>query len=133
MSDPQHVRVCQFENEDGGDVIVFRKALESEGATRLNPTVDAAEANKEVSLDVDVSDLVSVYIRSDQDVTIYTNEASTGAPDETIELKADVPLDWQTDSPFTLPLLTDLTALFLTNAGTEQATVQIRLLFDTTP
>ena len=80
---------------------------------------------------IDVSQVVSVYIHSTQDITLETNDGTT--PDDTISLTADVPLIWCTDCPYSNPLTTDVTALYATNASGADAVLNIQVVQDGTP
>ena len=81
---------------------------------------------------VDVSEMVMVYIKSTQDVTLETNDGA--APDDTLTLKANEPYVWWTDAPFVNKLTTDITThVFITNASGAAATVTFEAIVDTTP
>jgi hypothetical protein len=77
-----------------------------------------------------VANLQSVYLLSNVDVTIKTNDATT--PASTINLKANKPILWFVDSGYTNPFTADVTQLFVSNAGTVDAVVQLRSLVNAT-
>lgn len=89
------------------------------------------QTNKQLSFTLDVSAVKSFFMVSDQDVTFETNDGSS--PDDTIALKAGVPYDWNTDSYDAFLLGTDVTAIFITNASGETATLEIRAVQDPSP
>lgn len=91
-----------------------------------------SSTNKAVAIGgIDVSQAVSVWMHSTQDITLETNDGTT--PDDTIALAANVPLLWCTGAPFTNPLTTDVTALYATNSSGAEATLNIRVVQDGTP
>lgn len=95
-------------------------------------TIADSETDKQVTANIDVSALKSLYILSDQDMTLETNSGST--PDDTIALKANKPVVWESSSGyFSNPLTADVTALFFTNASGSAANLKIRTLEDPTP
>lgn len=91
----------------------------------------ASQADEQVAATLDVSEIKSIFISSDVDVTLETNSSS--APDETLSITADEPFVWRTGSGVTNPLETDITALYLTNGDATAGTVKIRILYDGTP
>lgn len=84
-----------------------------------------------VNFACDVSQLQLIYMKSDQDITIETNDGTT--PDDTINLKAGKPYVWYTGSYFTNLLTTDVTALYVTNSSGSTATLEIDGIEDSTP
>ncbi len=84
-----------------------------------------------VTIGIDVSLIKAIIIVSDQDVLMETNSGST--PDDTISLLADNPYIWYTGSYFTNLLATDVTALYFTNSSGAVATVEILVIYDSTP
>lgn len=72
--------------------------------------------------------IVMVFILSDQAMTLKTN--SSGAPDDTIVLVANVPYIWTTDSYDSVQITADVTALYMTNASGSAASLRIESLVD---
>jgi hypothetical protein len=71
--------------------------------------------------------LQSLMMFSDQPTTIMTNDPH--APQDTITLKANVPLTWTINSWFPVPFQTGaITLIYITNTGPSPANVKIRLL-----
>lgn len=89
----------------------------------------AIGTNTLVNIAVDVSEIESLCIVSNAAMTIKTN--SSGAPDDTITLVANVPVIWTTDSLEACPLTVDVTKIYCTQAAL--ATLKIRVLTDATP
>ena len=83
-----------------------------------------------VALSVDVSQVKGVYILSDQDVTLETN--NSGSPTNTLALKANIPYVWYTNKYHSLVFSSDITALYVTNASAAAANLTIEILTDPT-
>lgn len=94
-------------------------------------TVAIAANNFLVGVSIDVSELEAIYINSTQDLTLETN--SGGSPQETIALKANVPLAWFANGYFAVPFAGDVTGFYFTNGSGVAADVTIRILQDPTP
>lgn len=107
---------------------VTKTADQEKGGDYVIPN---ATTDQLVTLTVDVSEVESLYMVSDQDVSFQTNNA--GTPVQTIAMKANVPITYTKDSGETNPLTTDITAIYLTNASGATATVKIRILENGTP
>lgn len=88
-------------------------------------TVAAATTNDSHPLALAVATMGGVCLISDVPVTIKTN--STSAPGNTITLAAGVPLAWMTGAAGANPFTVDVTALYITNAGTAPAHVQMSI------
>ena len=74
----------------------------------------------------------SLFLLSDQDVLIQTNDGTT--PDDAISLKAGIPLIWENVTGYySNPLTVDVTDLYITNDSGSSATVTVRVLQDVTP
>jgi len=92
--------------------------------------VPGESTDAEFDLDFAFADLKSIYLQSTQDVTIETNDGA--APDDTITLKAGVPFWWADGNGAGNPFTADVSTIFITNAGTTAAQVDIRVLYDST-
>ena len=88
-------------------------------------------ADLELTVAIDVSEIKSLYIISDQDVKVETNDGTT--PDDTIDLVANVPYVWTTDSYDTCKLTVDVTAFFLTQLAATAGTLKLECVVDPTP
>lgn len=87
----------------------------------------------ELVIAIDVSEIKVLYINSTQDVTLNTNAADPGGTD-TINLTANKPLVWTSDSYYANPLITgDVTSIFIDVAGATAATFDLRVMTDPTP
>jgi hypothetical protein len=85
--------------------------------------------NTALTAPVDISTLVSLYMKCDTDCTIKVN--STGSPTKTIALVAGEPYVWPCGG-LTAPLgASDTTVFYVTNAA--ECNLDIRILQDSTP
>jgi hypothetical protein len=103
----------------------------SEGALDRDVTVSNGVSNREVALEFTTAGLSAIYIVSDQDVTLETNDGTS--PDDTFTLSAGKPFVWFSGCGWPCPFTEDVTALFITNASGATANVQIRGIADATP
>lgn len=94
-------------------------------------TVAGSTSDMLINFALDVSQIKAIYILSDKDLTLETNNGTT--PDDTISLKAGVPYIWTTDSYDTCKLTTNVTALYASNAGATAARLQLEVVKDDTP
>lgn len=118
---------------DGSRSIISTKDYSAGLATQLDENIADGETDKLVVIAIDVSELKNLYLKSDQDITIETNDGTT--PDDTINLKANVPYPFNADlgAYFTNLLTTDVTAFYVTNASGATARLQGEVLTDPTP
>lgn len=97
----------------------------------IDEAIADAETDAQIDIAIDVSQLKSFYIKSDQAVTIETNDGTS--PDDTLVLVADQAYMWNDTSYDTFKLASaDITALFVTNASGSTANISIRALVDPT-
>jgi hypothetical protein len=89
-------------------------------------SVAANTANNALSLDWTSAALQSVWMSSNQAVTIKTN--NTSAPQDTIVLAANQPLAWYTGSGATSPFSNNVTEVYATNGTNTNAAVNLRIL-----
>lgn len=116
-----------------GEELTAEQALTGTSLTKLSRSIDAesTDLELEVSFPVEGDQLVGLYIKSSRDMTLETNDGST--PDNTLSLKANVPLLWHTDSPHACPLTADVASIFATLAAGAASTLEIRALTNATP
>lgn len=91
--------------------------------------IPASSTNYEIDIDIpSTPELKAFLFQADAAMTIKTN--STGSPDNTITLAANVPYFWITGNG-TNPLNAAITKLYVTT--TPGGTLKIRSLFNTVP
>ena len=94
--------------------------------TSIDQAYPAASTNVLQACAFTISGLQSIILLSSQDMTIKTN--SSGAPANTIALKAGVPLVWSiTPGNFANPSTVNVTAFYVTcvNAATLKAKILV--------
>ena len=103
----------------------------SDGEVNESFAVAASTTNYEVDIVIDVSQIKSMVLYSDQAVTIKTN--STGTATDTIVLAAKKQVVWTTDHLESKPLSGDVTKMYITNSNSTAANVIVSFLVDYTP
>ena len=98
---------------------------------RIEDAVVEATVDQLVQVAFTIATMVSCYIYSTQNMTLKTN--SSGTPQETINLKANVPLIWNTDSYGSNPFSGDITAMYVSNSSGTDGTLVMEILDDATP
>lgn len=114
-----------------GDTTISKTTEQTATArVSIEESIPDAAANEPIAFTLDVSQLKSIYIVSDQDVLLETNDGTT--PDDSISLLAGVPYVWTDDSYHACLLTADVTGLFITNASGNAAAITIEALYDPT-
>lgn len=124
-----HTITYQFSG--GGRSLSQSNVFSAAAEYNIAETVADSVTDKEVACVLDVSEIKSIYISSDQDLLLETN-INDGSVD-VISLKAGIPYIWHTDAYFVNILDTDVTKLFLTNASGSTANFELRCVIDPTP
>ncbi len=91
-------------------------------------SIVAAGANVQIHVALTKANLKSVVMKCDQAVTIYTNDLSSGSPQDTIPLTAGQAKIWtlQTDGSGACPFSDNVTTMYVSNPGGTVANLQIR-------
>jgi hypothetical protein len=85
----------------------------------IERTVAAGLTNQTFTINIDVSQLQTLFIYTDTTATIYTNATSGGAPAHTLNFVANKPLAWVNGCPNANPFAsTDVTTFYITNGNT---------------
>ena len=119
--------------DDASAQITGTVTTSSEGSLRDDVLVAPVTTNLEVDIDFVAARVKSIFMMSDKDLTLKTNNTTT--PGNTINLKAGVPILFATVGFGVNPFTVDVTSIFLTNAaiaGTASANFQIRIGYDPT-
>jgi hypothetical protein len=102
--------------------------------TNINAeTIADASANRPIlNFSADQSQLKSVMLKSTKNITLYTNDLSSGSPQDTIALVANVPKQWSlvADGIGACPFSADVDSLYASNASGGAAILDIRITFD---
>lgn len=101
------------------------------GHVSIAESIADGQTARQITIAIDVSALKSLYIKSDQAITIKTN--SSGSPDDTLVLEANKEYSWNEDSLDACQLGTDVTAIFVANASGSAAALVIDAIQDATP
>lgn len=126
----QHTTVV-IHQMPGGEV-KGSKSYEGGAVVKVpDQAVPADSSEMPLVVSFDVGQLVSLFIMNTKDMTLKTN--SSGAPDDTLNLIANVPYIWNTDSLDTCLLTVDVTGLFLTDESSADAIFNLVALIDPTP
>jgi hypothetical protein len=104
--------------------------LTGDAETNRDSLVQAGQADVFTDIDFLLADLESIYIVSDRDVILETNDGSV--PIDFIQLQANKPLDRRRGGYHSNPFSADVTGFFFTNNGAVSANVKIRILSNVT-
>ena len=121
-----------FTHSGGSTSVDQSVALTSGSEQNLSEAVADSTSDGLVAFTCDFSQLKALTIKSDQDISICTNDTSGGSPDQTLTITANIPYVWVYGSGITCPITTDITALYVTNASGSTANLEIRALEDPT-
>lgn len=89
-------------------------------------TLAASTTNQQINLAFVKADLQSIFISSNQTITLKTN--STGSPQDTLTITAGDPFQWDINSGIPNPFAGSVTTAYLTNGTASGANVSIRTL-----
>jgi hypothetical protein len=127
---PTHTIVSAYQTP--GASVSGQQVVTADQEINADYTWASAPTNKEIDLALDESALQSLCLHSTAAGTLYTNEASTGNPRETIALEANVPKIYKTAAECQALLGGDVTKVFFTSA-VAAGTLKIYSLSDITP
>lgn len=115
-----------------GTITEPQREYTAEAQIELDVAFASSDTDKQVTIDMDVSTITSVFAYADQPLKIETNDGST--PAETINLKKNIAYHWDSDSYDTNKFATDLTDFYLTpNSPAAAGTFKFRCIYDPTP
>lgn len=128
MADFTH-RVGSVYTSDAGTVSSVTTAYTGNDEVNEGDSITASTSNKHFVAYVDVSQIQCMLLKSDKDIEVYTNAASTGSPTDHISLKAGIPVIWTKDNLDDCPFTADITlGVYVTNTGASAAHFQMRVL-----
>lgn len=107
------------------------KTYSNEQRKSLSVSIPDGSTDMLVSETIDVSQVKVFILKSDRNISFQTNNPTS--PVNTINLVANVPYLWTTDSYDTFKLTSDVTAIYLTNASGASAQLEMEALLDSTP
>ena len=110
--------------KEGSTVLVNNTVSHTiESSIRFAETIPDVTTNTPFLIAIDVSSLKHFTMVTNHAVSVFTNEASTGTPQETFTLAAGVPVVW--NSGDTAIFAGDVDSIFVTNASGDDATLTI--------
>jgi len=93
-------------------------------------TISADAADALVAATLDVSQIKALWMMADGDITLETNDGD--APDDTIAMKADEPIEWSADADHACPFTSDVTAFYFTEENSADVVFKAKILVDPT-
>lgn len=126
-----HTQIINY--SAGGEQLLASTTYTGTSELRIDESVGDSVTDFFVEVSIDQSAIQSLYMFSDQDITIETNNSS--APTDTFVLQANSPYIFNVDQGvYNSNLITaDVTAIYLTNASGSTANFKLRVLTDATP
>ena len=112
--------------DEGGNVQTVVTKYTGQTEVGFDGTITAGSTNAPVNLAWQHAPMQSFMLWSDQALTVKTN--SSTAPVQTIALAGNQEITWGTGQAGTNPITTDVTALFVTNAGSVDSKFKLRVL-----
>ncbi len=108
--------------------LVYSKSYTGAQSFEMDEATTTGTTNEEHDFTITVANILSVYLVSDQAVTLKFN--STGAPAPSIALLANVPYVSNTDftTYLTSTLTTNITKVYVTNASGSTANWKFRFI-----
>lgn len=134
-----HYRTTSYKDSSGATVMSKTETVAGNAEADFDQVVPIA-ANTHYAFNLTRSQLKTLALLSDQNITIYTNDLSSGSPTDTIALVAGIPMCWTlgTDTLTAglglvkCPITADVTAgLYITNAAASAANLKIRAVLAT--
>lgn len=110
--------------------IGWKETKEADGLTEVAPIVPDASANFLVEFVANLSAAEAIWFYSDVEITIFTNDLSSGTPADTIVVPAGVAIVWAKGGQCANKVTADITALYVTNASGGDANCKFGVLQD---
>lgn len=123
--------LTQTIDPSGGNAVTANKQYTATSQVRVKEPVANGQTDRQIFVSIKVAVVKSIIIKSTQNVTLETNSGTT--PSNTLNLLANVPYIWNTDSYDALKLTVDVTSVFITNASGASADIDIDVIVDPTP
>lgn len=122
-----HTYVTAIKSASGGTVVSESETFSADADHNISDIAEAGDV-LEIDVPVDVSQIISFFIVSTEDVTLLTN--SQQSPAQQFDLTAKKAIWWNTDRVEDNPLTVDITKLFFDNQGEDDATVKAGFLVE---
>ncbi len=126
-------RITQNYDVGNGAAISQQVAKTADAEDNRDIAVASDASDLQVNITIDKDQVAALCLLADQDMALEVNDGD--APDQTINLTADVPVVWYAGNGQTIPLDQDVTAIYVTNSSdpATAGTLKIRVLQDSTP
>ena len=118
--------ITQGYSDSAGSVKTVTTNFTGQALEGWDGVVAAGATNAPIDADWVNANVQSLMIWSDQAVTVKTNSSSS--PAQTITLLANQMIEYGVGIGLTNPFTTDVTALFVSNAGGVNANFKLRVL-----
>ena len=117
--------------QQGSSVVSETVTRTAESELNMELTIANSSIDTQVAVNFTASQLVSVFMLSDENLRVEVNNSSSAL---VFELKADSPFIWESqDSYFSNPFTTNVSAFYVTNTSGASATFTFNTLIDPTP
>jgi len=121
MSVPHNLTLAFTRN---GETLSSPVTLMVTGEAGADVAVTAGATAFAVAIAFTVANVQDIYISSDQNITIHTNNSTT--PIDTVPVTAGNPILWYSGSGQNCPFAHDVTHMYIANAASVAANVKIR-------
>ena len=115
-----------WRGQTGATTISASVALTGSEELNLDFSLAANTTNQQEALAFTKTLLQSVFVYSDQNITIKTNSTST--PQDTLTINAGDPLVWDVNCGLAEPFAGNVTTAYFTNSNATAANVSVRVL-----
>ena len=124
-------------SNDGVAAVTGSETVTAGASPGISELIPAPSTNLQVAFAFTNAKLKSICIYSAVDMTVYTNDASTGSPQETIHLLAGIPFLWSSTQSYIgasnpSPFAGNVTSIYVTLGGLTDSTLNIRAIVDPT-
>lgn len=123
----KHVRSM---NRGNDDAISQENSVAEGSENNLSESIPDGSTDLAKEWHCDISAMKSLWISTTQDIVIETNNAASASASDTLDLRADQPVDWAENDVMDHPLSADVTMLYITNASGFAAQLEIREVED---
>src|ERR1700746_567894 len=112
--------------DDAGAVFSTSNKFTGQTEAGYDGTIAANATNFAIDIAFPITGMQCVCLWSDTNLTVMTNSSSS--PAQTINLLANVPVEWGTGMGTTNPITAAVTSLYVTNATANPAKFKVRAL-----
>lgn len=128
------MNITRSQSINGGGLSLggITQTISANAVEIFDDTISANQTNAQVlTPDVDLTTCTVMAIVADKDCTVKTNNSTT--PDDTLALKANVPLSWMTGDLADNKFLTEDVTIWYVTTGASATKLKILIGSDATP